>query len=316
MRACGMACGRCRSDDPVREDEGMKEPSDAHRPYSRGARRGASRTAAVPLGSAARARTHDGVRCMTDISVAARRRPLAEGSDVAVSIFVNPLQFENAADLARLPCRSRRRISRCSSVPDARSRGCRLREEMYPAGHATFIEVAGPSARIRGGGAAGTFPGCRDRGGKAVRPDAAGHRLVRREGLAAIAGHPPHDGRSSSSRGGQGGPDPARDADGLALSSRNRFLERGRTRRSAGAASRALPMSAADLRNGGAASARRSLAAMRRRCLVRAVSRSTTWHWWTESRLLFSTVFAPRVRGSSQRRRLGTVRLLDNIAAD
>ena len=87
---------------------------------------------------------HDGHRSLFD---AAR----AENETVVASLFVNPAQFGEQADLAAYPARRgarrRDRSGRRTSTCCSRRRG----EEMYPAGFGTWVDVDG--ARRRGSGA-------------------------------------------------------------------------------------------------------------------------------------------------------------------
>ena len=83
----------------------------------------------------------------------------AAGADaVAASIFVNPLQFNPNEDLARYPRDVEGDLAKLRSV------GCDLVwmppvEAMYPPGNATVIEVAGPSAGWEGDARPGHFRG-------------------------------------------------------------------------------------------------------------------------------------------------------------
>ena len=83
----------------------------------------------------------------------------AAGADaVAASIFVNPLQFNPNEDLARYPRDEEGDLAKLRSV------GCDLVwmppvEAMYPPGNATVIEVAGPSAGWEGDARPGHFRG-------------------------------------------------------------------------------------------------------------------------------------------------------------
>lgn len=150
------------------------------------------------------------------------RAAVATGAGVIASIFVNPTQFAASEDLSRYP---RDEPGDLALLRDA---GCHLvwlpeLASMYPPGEATTIEVAGPAERWEGDFRPGHFRGvatvCARLFGQA-RPDAAffGEKdwqqiqVVRR--MVAdlllpleIVGIPT-----------------VREPDGLAMSSRNRFL--------------------------------------------------------------------------------------------
>jgi pantoate--beta-alanine ligase len=77
---------------------------------------------------------------------------------VAVSIFVNPLQFGPGEDLSRYP------RDEAGDLEKLRGAGCDLVwmppvEAMYPPGAATIIEVAGPSQGFEGAARPGHFRG-------------------------------------------------------------------------------------------------------------------------------------------------------------
>ena len=83
----------------------------------------------------------------------------AQGADaVAASIFVNPLQFNANDDLARYP------RDEDGDLAKLRAAGCDLVwlppvEAMYPPGSASVIEVAGPSKGFEGDARPGHFRG-------------------------------------------------------------------------------------------------------------------------------------------------------------
>jgi pantoate--beta-alanine ligase len=90
--------------------------------------------------------------------LAAARDAVGAGGTVAASIFVNPLQFGPQEDLARYP------RDEAGDLDRLREAGCDLAwlpspEVMYPAGHATGIEVGGPSEGWEGAARPGHFRG-------------------------------------------------------------------------------------------------------------------------------------------------------------
>ena len=103
------------------------------------------------------------------------RAARAQTDVVAASIFVNPLQFGPAEDLAKYP----RQFERDRELLEAE--GCELlfapeEKDMYPAGTETFIEVAGLSDRLDGKSRPGHFRGVTTVVSKLfhiVEPDAA-----------------------------------------------------------------------------------------------------------------------------------------------
>jgi pantoate--beta-alanine ligase len=152
------------------------------------------------------------------------RAARAACSHVAVSIFVNPTQFGPKEDYARYP----RSFELDCALAEAEGAGVIFApavEEMYPAGATTFIEVAGLSDRLDGASRPGHFRGVATVVAKlliAAEPgrayfgqkDAAQVAVIRRMAadlrLATEIVVCPI----------------VRDADGLALSSRNAYLRR------------------------------------------------------------------------------------------
>ena len=147
----------------------------------------------------------------------------AAGADaVAASIFVNPLQFNASDDLARYP------RDEDGDLTKLRDAGCDLVwlppvEAMYPPGSASVIEVAGPSRGFEGDARPGHFRGVATVCAKLFLQTGAdiaafGEKdwqqlqVVRR--MARDLDIPIHIEAVPTMR----------EADGLAMSSRNRFL--------------------------------------------------------------------------------------------
>jgi pantoate--beta-alanine ligase len=203
-------------------------------------RREADALALVPTMGA----LHEGHRTLV-------RAAVASGAATVASIFVNPLQFAPTEDLSRYP------RDEAGDLAALESEGCALAwlpdvATMYPAGEATAIVVGGPAERWEGDARPGHFRGvatvCAKLFGQ-VRPDRAyfGEKdwqqlqVVTRMtadlllpleivGVATV-----------------------READGLAMSSRNRFLS-AQERAAAPALIAALRTAAARIADGAAAS--------------------------------------------------------------
>jgi pantoate--beta-alanine ligase len=151
------------------------------------------------------------------------RAGVASGAATVASIFVNPLQFGSAEDLARYP------RDDAGDLATLEAEGCALAwlpdvETMYPPGQATTITVGGPAEGWEGDARPGHFRGvatvCAKLFGQ-VRPTRAyfGEKdwqqlqVVRRMVADLLL---PLD---------IVGVKTVREPDGLALSSRNRFLK-------------------------------------------------------------------------------------------
>lgn len=186
---------------------------------------------------------HDGHMALVD---AARRR----ASRVVVSIFVNPKQFGPNEDLARYP---RREMQDARMLMDA---GADLLwmppvEVMYPDGFATTVSVSGVSEVLEGAHRAGHFDGVATVVAKLfgqIRPDVALFGEKDFQQLAVI--------RRMATDLDLGievvGVPTQRDDDGLALSSRNLYLDPDERQRAV-ALPRALGVAARTLEKGGSA---------------------------------------------------------------
>ena len=94
---------------------------------------------------------------------------------VIVTLFVNPKQFNSAADLAAYPRTEKEDAAKLTPL-GAHLLYCPDGEEMYPAGFATTVSVSGVSEGLCGAYRPGHYA------------DGRGFRLLRREGLPAVAG--------------------------------------------------------------------------------------------------------------------------------
>ena len=229
----------------------------------------------------------------------------ARAASTAASIFVNPLQFAASEDLSRYP------RDEAGDLAALEADGCDLAwlpsvEAMYPPGACTTIEVAGPSEGFEGAARPGHFRGVATVVGKLlhqVGPDFAmfGEKdwqqvqVVRQ--MVADLDWPTEI-----------VPVPTvRDADGLALSSRNRFLT-SEERAVAAAVPRVLNGVVAGLAAGQADAVAAGAAALE------AAGMAVDY---------LAVVDAPTLKrpGAGPRRllcavRLGAVRLLDNMPVD
>jgi pantoate--beta-alanine ligase len=244
---------------------------------------------------------HDGHRALVQAAT-------ASGAAAVTSIFVNPLQFGATEDLARYP------RDEAADLAILEACGCALAwlpdvQTMYPPGDATTITVTGPAENWEGAARPGHFRGvatvCAKLFGQ-VRPDRAyfGEKdwqqlqVVRRMvfdvllPLSIV------------------GIETVREPDGLALSSRNRYLSESE-RALAPLLHAVLTETARILAAGG--SAAEPLDAARER-LARAGFEVGYFALVDGPTLAEIPRYAPGARLIAAAR-LGSVRLLDNIAA-
>ena len=150
------------------------------------------------------------------------RRAKAECDVVAASIFVNPLQFAPGEDLARYP-RTFEEDCKLLEAEGVEALFAPDAEEMYPDGAVTTVTVAGIGDRLDGASRPGHFAGVATIVAKlfnVVRPDRAYFGQKDAAQLAVIRQMV----RDLNFDVELVGCPIVRDADGLALSSRNRYL--------------------------------------------------------------------------------------------
>ncbi len=244
---------------------------------------------------------HDGHRALV-------RAGLVSGAAVVTSIFVNPLQFGATEDLSRYP------RDEAGDLAILQECGCDLAwlpdvATMYPADNVTTIDVAGPAEQWEGTARAGHFRGvatvCAKLFGQ-VRADRAYFGEKDWQQLQVVSRvvtdlHLPLE---------IVGVPTVREADGLALSSRNRFLT-AEERRIAPQLHTALVEISGDLAAGGAADP----------IIADAIGRLEAAGFAVDYlALVDGRTMRPIAASQSGGRlivaaRLGSVRLIDNIAA-
>jgi pantoate--beta-alanine ligase len=232
----------------------------------------------------------------------ARRR----AQRVVVSIFVNPIQFGPNEDLARYP---RREMQDARMLTEA---GADLLwmpavEEMYPDGFATTVLVSGVSDVLEGAHRAGHFDGVATVVAKLfgqVRPDVALFGEKDFQQLAVI--------RRMARDLDLGievlGVPTQRDDDGLALSSRNLYLDPDERQRAV-ALPRALGVAARTLEKGGAADE----ALAQARDMLGQAGFETDYVALVDAETLGEPA-ADRPMRLLAAARIGNTRLIDNIA--
>lgn len=245
---------------------------------------------------------HDG-----HLALVAAGRQVADA--VATSIFVNPLQFNPNEDLSRYPRDEE------GDLAKLRGAGCDLVwmppvEAMYPPGSATVIEVAGPAAGWEGDARPGHFRGV---------ATVCCKLFLQCEAQVAVFGEKDWQQLQVVTRMATDLDIPirilpvatVREADGLAMSSRNRFLS-PEDRATAPVLLRVMTKAAAAIASGGAVAE-----------ALGAGLETLRDHGFAPDYL--ALVEAETLKPLAARRqdgpmrlvaaaRLGTVRLLDNIA--
>ncbi|MET4897203.1 pantoate--beta-alanine ligase [Sphingomonadaceae bacterium jetA1] len=236
--------------------------------------------------------------------IEAAKRP---GTRVVASIFVNPTQFGAGEDLGRYP---RREQSDLRMLTEA---GCDLVwmpsvEVMYPEGHATTIHVAGVSEGFDGETRPGHFDGVATVVAKLfnqVRPDVAYFGEKDFQQLAVI--------RRMVADLDFGieviGVPTQRDDDGLALSSRNIYLDEEQ-RGKAVALPRALGVAARAIGRGEDVATVLADA----RATLTAAGFEIDYMALADSETLVPDPAADRPRRLLAAARMGSTRLIDNIA--
>jgi pantoate--beta-alanine ligase len=171
-----------------------------------------------------------------------------EADKVAATIFVNPLQFNDPADLRRYPRQEDADLEKLEAA------GCDLvwlptPEQLYPAGFATTVIVRGVSERWEGEHRPGHFEGVATVVAKlllTMRPTVAIFGEKDWQQLAVIRRMAADLGLGGTIRGHP----IVREADGLAMSSRNALLSAG-DRTKAAALPQALSAAAERIGKGG-----------------------------------------------------------------
>ena len=107
---------------------------------------------------------------------------------VVASLFVNPTQFGDPADLVGLPARRGARCSDGGARPASTVCSCRAVDEMYPEGFATWVDVDGPAQGLEGDHRPGHFRGVATVCLKLFTIVAPHVACVRTEGCAAGGG--------------------------------------------------------------------------------------------------------------------------------
>jgi len=243
------------------------------------------------------------------------REAKAKAASVAVSIFVNPTQFGPNEDLAAYP----RQLAEDARLLEAE--GVDLLwapsvEEMYPDGFATTISVSGVSESLCGASRPGHFDGVATVVAKLfnqVRPDLALFGEKDWQQLAVIRRMARDLDLTRPHVGAIHGVATVREADGLALSSRNRYLS-PEDRRRAAALPRAMREAVARIEAGEPVSA--ALVALKQ-ALVGGGFASVDYAELADAESLAPlTTLGPRPARLLVAARIGGTRLIDNLAVE
>ncbi len=234
------------------------------------------------------------------------RRP---GTRVVTSIFVNPKQFGPNEDLSRYPRKEQADLKMLAEA------GCDLAwlpsvEEMYPAGFATRVSVSGVSDKHDGAARPGHFDGVATVVAKLfnqVRPDAAYFGEKDYQQLQVV--------RRMAADLDMGveviGVPTQRDDDGLALSSRNVYLDESERQRSV-ALPRALGLAAAAIARGDDAES----AIAQAHAALNAAGFEVDYVSLVDAETLDLAPAADRPRRLLAAARMGSTRLIDNLAVE
>lgn len=234
---------------------------------------------------------------------------------VAVSIFVNPRQFGANEDLDTYP-RQLEEDARLLEAENVDLLWAPAADEMYPRGFATSITVAGPSEGLCGADRPGHFDGVATVVCKLfnqVRPDFACFGEKDWQQLAVIRRMAQDIDLAMPRADRIIGVPTVREADGLAMSSRNRYLSAGQ-RDAAATLPRAMREAIARIRDG--QDVRRTLAAMEDELLGAGFDRVDY------AELVHADTLEPltQLSGGTARllvaARIGGTRLIDNMAVE